>query len=249
MPGGCISLYSEPMSRLVQIIRSAGFNIIMFGSGTLLSLYCVLMARFLPDGIMRVARFWARLCLWGLHVCCGITLDVRGLENLPRGGAVIAAQHQSALDILLWIAIAPHPAFVFKKELKRIPLFGSLLEPSGMIPVDRGGGSAALREMLAGAAAAVAAGRQVIIFPEGTRVAYGARGQIRNGIAALAQAAGVPVLPAATNSGQCWGRRAFGKTPGVVHVTILPALPDGLAREALVARLEAVFYGTQLEAV
>lgn len=235
------------MRIIMRIIRSAGFNVIMFGSGALLSLYCVLVARFLPGGILRVARAWTRLCLWGLRVCCGITLEVRGLENLPAGGAVIAAQHQSALDILLWIAIAPHPAFVFKKELKRIPLFGSLLEPSGMIPVDRGGGSAALREMVAGAAAAAAAGRQVIIFPEGTRVAYGERGQIRNGVAAVAQAAGVPLLPAATNSGQCWGRKAFGKTQGVVHVTILPALPAGLAREEIVARLAAAFYGTMAD--
>lgn len=228
----------------MQLLRSTGFNIIMFGSGALLSLWGVLVARFLPSGIVPVARLWARICLWGLRVCCGIALETEGLENLPAGGVIIAAQHQSALDILIWLAVVPRPTFVFKRELKRIPLFGSLLEPAGMIRVDRSGGGTALREMVAGASAAAAAGRQVVIFPEGTRVAYGVRGQVRNGIVALAQAVNVPVLPAATNSGLRWGRKAYGKTAGPVYVAIQPALPAGLGREELVATLEELFYGT-----
>jgi 1-acyl-sn-glycerol-3-phosphate acyltransferase len=226
----------------MQLLRSTGFNIIMFGSGALLSLWGVLFGRFLPGGILPIAKTWGRTCLWGLRVCCGITLEVEGLENLPAGGAVIAAQHQSALDILIWLTIVPRPVFVFKKELRRIPLFGSLLEPGGMIPVDRGGGGAALRDMVANASKAVDAGGQLVIFPEGTRVAYGVRGQIRNGVVALTQAVKVPVLPAATNAGLRWSRKAYDKKPGPVHVTILPALPKGLRREEVVARLEAVFY-------
>jgi 1-acyl-sn-glycerol-3-phosphate acyltransferase len=229
----------------MQLIRSTGFNIILFGSGALLSLYCVLGGRFMPGGIVRVAKLWGRTSLWGLRVCCGVTLEVTGRENLPAGGAIIAAQHQSALDILMWLTIVPRPVFVFKRELKRIPLFGSLLEPSGMISVNRGGGGSALRDMVSGAAEAAAAGGQVIIFPEGTRVAYGVRGQIRNGIVALAQAVRVPVLPAATNSGLHWGRKSYGKTAGAVHVTILPPLAPGLTREQIVARLEEEFYGAR----
>jgi 1-acyl-sn-glycerol-3-phosphate acyltransferase len=234
--------------RLTQLLRSTGFNIIMFSSGALLSLWGVLVARFLPSGIVPVAKLWGRICLWGLRVCCGISLEVEGLENLPAGGAVIAAQHQSALDILIWLAIVPHPVFVFKKELKRIPLFGSLLEPSGMVPVNRGGGSSALRDMVANASKAVAAGGQLVIFPEGTRVAYGVRGQIRNGVVALTQAVTVPVLPAATNAGLRWSRKAYDKKPGPVHVKIYPALPAGLRRDEVVARLETIFYGALPEA-
>jgi 1-acyl-sn-glycerol-3-phosphate acyltransferase len=227
----------------MQFLRSTGFNIIMFVSGALLSLWGVLVARFLPGGILPVARCWGRICLWGLRVCCGISIKIEGLENLPPGGAIIAAQHQSALDILIWLAVVPRPAFVFKRELRRIPLFGSLLEPAGMIPVDRGGGSKALREMVAGASKAAAAGRQVIIFPEGTRMTYGVRGQVRNGIILLANAVAVPVVPAATNSGRHWSRRAYGKTPGVVHVTLCPALPGGLPRDVVLARINKIFYG------
>ena len=226
----------------MQLLRSTGFNIIMFGSCTLLSLYCALVARFQPGGIVKVAKLWGRICLWGLRTCCGITLDVKGREHLPQGGAVIAAQHQSALDILIWLTIAERPVFVFKQELKRIPVFGSLLEASGMIPVNRGGGAAALRDMVAGAAQAVAAGGQLVIFPEGTRVPYGRHGQIRNGVVALTQAVTVPVLPAATDTGMRWGRKSFAKTPGPVHVTIHPALPPGLSRDNIVTRLETIFY-------
>jgi 1-acyl-sn-glycerol-3-phosphate acyltransferase len=227
----------------MQFLRSTGFNIIMFGSGAVLSLYGVLIGRFLAGGILPIARLWARICLWGLRVCCGITLETKGLENLPDGGAVIVAQHQSALDILIWLAIVPRPAFVFKRELHRIPMFGSLLEPAGMIPVNRGGGAKSLREMVAGAGRAAAGGRQVIIFPEGTRVPYGERAKLRNGVVALTQAVNVPVLPAATNSGQFWSRKAYGKDRGVVYVRILPALQGGLPRDVIVARLEKVFYG------
>ncbi len=226
----------------MQLLRSTAFNIIMFGSGALLSLWGVLIGRFLPGGALPVAQCWGRVCLWGLRVCCGIHVKVEGLENLPPGGAIIAAQHQSALDILIWLAIVPRPAFVFKRELKRIPMFGSLLEPAGMMPVNRGGGSKALREMVAGACKSAAAGRQVIIFPEGTRMAYGVRGQVRNGIVLLANAVTVPVVPAATNSGKHWSRKAYGKTPGEVYVTLHPALPGGLPRDVFLARLNHVFY-------
>jgi 1-acyl-sn-glycerol-3-phosphate acyltransferase len=230
----------------MRLLRSTGFNIIMFGSGAVLSIWCALVARYLPDGIVRAARLWGRISLWALRVCCGVALEVEGRENLPEGGAIIAAQHQSALDILIWLSVVRHPVFVFKKELKRIPVFGGLMEPAGMISVDRGGGSTALREMVAGAITAARAGHQVIIFPEGTRVAYGVRGRIKNGIIALAHHSRMPVLPAATNSGLRWGRKSYGKHPGPVHITIKPPMPVGLTREEIVQWLERIYYGEQV---
>jgi len=227
----------------MRFIRFAAFQAIMIGSGTVLSLWAACIGQFLPGGIIRVAQFWGRICLWGLRVCCGITVKAEGLEHLPEGGAVIAAQHQSALDILIWLTVLPRPAFAFKKELKRIPIFGWLLEPAGMVPVDRSGGRAALREMVTGAKHAAETGQQLVIFPEGTRLAPGVRGQLRPGIAAVAQAVPVPLLPAATDSGQRWGRNAFSKSAGTVHVRVLPALPQGLKRQELLHRLETVYYG------
>jgi 1-acyl-sn-glycerol-3-phosphate acyltransferase len=139
--------------------------------------------------------------------------------------------------------VLPYPALVFKKELRKIPVFGPLLAPAGMIPVDRSGAAPALRKLLQECRDATAAGRQVVIFPEGTRVAPGARVPLQPGIVALAKSAGVPVLPAATDSGTCWGPRAFAKTPGTVRVKLLAPLPAGLQREQIVAELTAIYYG------
>ncbi|WP_026440324.1 lysophospholipid acyltransferase family protein [Acidocella facilis] len=224
-------------------VRSFAFNAVLWGAGAVLSIWCTLFGRHFRNGILRTAQLWTRISLWALRSFCGVSLEVRGLENLPAEGCVIAAQHQSALDILLWISLLPAPAFVFKKELKRIPLFGALLEPSGMISVDRSGGRKALRDMVERAHQAVAAGRQVVIFPEGTRVAPGVRGELRHGIAAMAQGLSAPLLPATTDSGLRWGRKSFQKSPGQVHITIHPAILPGLSREELLATLTALFYG------
>jgi 1-acyl-sn-glycerol-3-phosphate acyltransferase len=215
----------------------------MFGAGLVLSVWGTALRVVAPQRLTPLAQFWARLCLTTLRLCCGINIRIEGLENLPSGGAIIAAQHQSALDILIWLVALPYPALVFKKELRKIPVFGPLLAPAGMIPVDRSGAAPALRKLLQDCRAAAADGRQVVIFPEGTRVAPGARVELQPGIVALAKSAGVPVLPAATDSGACWGPRAFAKAPGTVHVRLLPPLPAGLPREKIITELAGVYYG------
>ena len=108
-----------------------------------------------------------------------------------------------------------------------------------MIPVDRNAGAAAMRELIRHAGAAAAAGRQIVIFPEGTRVAPGVPAKLHPGVAALAARTGLPVIPVATDSGHYWGRRAFRKRPGTIHIAILPPLPGGLPREAQMARMDA----------
>ncbi|HVE21894.1 MAG TPA: lysophospholipid acyltransferase family protein [Acidocella sp.] len=215
----------------------------MIFAGLVLSLWGTILRVVAPHRLTSVAQLWARICLAALRRCCGIHIGVEGLENLPAGGAIIAAQHQSALDILVWLVALPYPALVFKKELRKIPVFGPLLAPTGMIPVDRSGAAPALRKLLQDCRAAAAAGRQVVIFPEGTRVAPGARADLQPGIVALAKSVGVPVLPATTDSGACWGPRAFVKTSGTVTVRLLPPLPAGLTRETIITELSGVYYG------
>ena len=223
-------------------LGAIAFNATMFGSGLLMSLYGLALVRVAPARIPAMGRAWARLCLGALKLFCGINIVLEGAEHMPAGPAIIAAQHQSALDILVWLAILPHPAFVLKQELLRLPLFGSLLVPAGMIPVDRDGAAPALRKMIADSRAALADGRQVVIFPEGTRVAPGARAPLHGGIVALTRIADVPVIPAATDSGRCWPARSFGKTPGEVRVRLFPAMPGGRRREAVIAALNGYFY-------
>ena len=192
--------------------------------------------------VVRVAQRWAALVLAGLRRLCGIDWVVTGREHLPASGAaLIAPMHQLAFDTMIWLLLLPECVYVLKSELTRIPLFGTLLLRGGMISVDRTGGATAMRDLIRRAAAAAAAGRQILIFPEGTRVAPGAGVKLQPGVAALAARTGLPIIPVATDSGDHWGRRAFRKRPGTIRVAILPPLETGLPREELMARLERAY--------
>lgn len=188
---------------------------------------------------MALARTWARCVLAGLRVLCGTRWSVSGRANLPADGPMlIASNHQSAFDTMVWLLLVPCPSYVVKRELLRVPLFGALCRLTGMIVVDRTAGADAIRALLRAAGKALAEGRQIIIFPEGTRVAPGARVPLQPGIAALAARTRLPVIPVATDSGRCWGRRAFRKLPGVIHVAIGAPIPADLDRQELMRRLE-----------
>lgn len=228
---------------MILTLRSLAFNIVMFSSGIILCLAGHAMRLFQPRHVLTAGKIWARINLASLRVICGIHIDVEGQENLPSGNrAIIAAQHQSAFDTLVWLILLPRPAYVLKQELLRLPLFGSLLEPAGFIPVDRAGGAPALRRMVTGCRAALAAGRQVVIFPEGTRVPPGERGVIQPGIVAVASGLNLPVIPVATDSGLYWGRQAFKKYPGHLKIRIFPPLAPGMQREEMIRKLTSAFY-------
>lgn len=216
----------------------------MFGSGTLLSLWGILLWRLGASRLDRVPILWAKICLAALRLFCGVRLRIEGREHLPPAGrAIVAAQHQSTLDILIWLTLLPNPSFVFKRELAKIPLFGVLLEPTGMVPVDRGGAGQALRKMVSDCAKVLATGRQIILFPEGTRVAPGKRARLHPGIIALAKANNLPLIPAATDSGLCWGARAFHISPGTVTVRLHPPIMPETPQDKILAGLAAAFYG------
>jgi 1-acyl-sn-glycerol-3-phosphate acyltransferase len=201
---------------------------------------------FAPARALDYARFWVRTVLWGARAICGIRVQVTGLEHLPRGGAaLLASQHQSAFDTLVWLTLVPLPSYIIKQELTRIPLFGPMLLAAGMISVDRAAGAAALRGVLAATTDAAAAGRQILIFPEGTRVAPGVRVKLQPGIAAIATRLALPVIPVATDSGLRWGRRAFTKYPGVIHIAIGPPIAAGTPRQLLLEAIEAHWRGCE----
>ena len=186
-----------------------------------------------------MARSWAALVLGGAAALCGIRVAVAGREHLPtEGAALIASQHQSAFDTLIWLRLLPRASYVFKAELARIPLFGPLLVPAGQIPVDRGASFSAVRSLLRGADRAKADRRQIVIFPEGTRVAPGVAAELRPGIAALAARTGLPVIPVATDSGLYCGRRAFRKVPGTIRIMVGAPIPPGLPQAGLIAAIQ-----------
>jgi 1-acyl-sn-glycerol-3-phosphate acyltransferase len=224
-------------------LRSLAFNVVMFGTGAALSIWAHVMKRFRPESVLGFGMLWARISLRALGLLCGVQIQVEGAEYLPKSGpALVAAQHQSAFDTLVWLQLLTRPAYVLKRELLDLPLLGPLLLPSGFIAVDRGGGSAALRKMVADCRAAMAQGRQIVIFPEGTRVAPGERATLQPGVVALAHALSLPVIPVATNSGLFWGRNAFHKHAGRLRIKICPPLPASRGRAEILATLTKIYY-------
>lgn len=219
-------------------LRALGFNIAFFGVTGLL---CLAWLPLLAGDRMHFVRGmdrWNRMVNWLLRHIVGLTYEVRGLENLPQGACIVAAKHQSAWDTMVFHSLLADPAVVLKRELLRIPIYGSYARKVGMIPIDRSAGASALREMLRVAQARAEAGRPIVIFPEGTRVAPGERRRLHAGVAALYGRLGVPVVPVALNSGLFWGRQAFMKRPGRILLEFHPPIPPGLSRAEFIARLE-----------
>lgn len=191
-----------------------------------------------PRIVLIPAHLWARLIAWGLRVIVGVRIETRGLEHRPAGAALIASKHQGMLDIVVPYQMVGQPCFVLKQELMRLPLFGWYCNRLGMIPVDRSAGSAALRSLVGASRQRIAEGRQIIIFPEGTRKAIGAPPDYKPGIAALYREMALPVTPMATNSGECWPAKGFIRYPGVVVFEFLPPIPPGLKRASFMTALE-----------
>ncbi len=192
---------------------------------------------------MGVIKGWARFVLFGLRVLCGVRVEVRGLEHRPDGPALIAGKHQGMLDVIAPFTFLDNPCFVMKKELMVLPFFGWFAARTNMIAVDRSAHAAALKGMVRQARERRDQGRQVLIFPEGTRTAPGAAPDYKPGIAALYRDLDTPCVPMATNAGQHWPAHGFRRTPGTVVYEFLPPIPPGLKRAEFMARLE-----TELEA-
>lgn len=184
------------------------------------------------------SRFWARGVLWMLRMFVGLQYQVRGRERLPGGTVIYALKHQSAWETIAMPVIVPPFAAVLKKELLRVPIYGWYLLKVGMVPIDRAARGAAMRAMLKAARDHIAAGRSIMIMPEGTRIAPGRKGRYHSGVAALYGHLDLPVVPIALNSGLFWGRRAYLKRPGVITLEFLDPIRPGLDRQAFMALLE-----------
>jgi 1-acyl-sn-glycerol-3-phosphate acyltransferase len=221
------------------LVRSLLFNA-AFYLVTLVYLIATLPVYFfLPQrGAMAVVRSWASLSTHLLRVVAGTAVEVRGRDNLPAGGVIVASKHQSAFETFALIPLLANPTVVMKRQLRRIPIFGQYTIKAGMINVDRAGKTAALRALAERAGEEVARGRPVVIFPEGTRRPPGAAPAYQSGIALIYRTLGVPVVPVAVNSGLYWPRRSFLHYPGTIIVDILPPIPPGLESRAFLDRLE-----------
>ncbi len=220
----------------MTLLRSLLFALVFYLGSIPIVLVAAIAALFGQTAIVTMARFWARYHGACVRWLLGIRVMVEG--EFPRAG-IIAIKHEAMLETIEILRLIDCPAVVFKAELIRIPVWGWVAQRHGVIPVAREAGSAALRQMLKAARAAVAAGRPVVIFPEGTRVTPGETPALRPGIAGLYKALGLPVIPVAVNSGHVWPRRRFLKRSGVVTMRIGEPIPPGLSREEIEARIHA----------
>jgi len=188
-----------------------------------------------PVALRWCGRAWAILLRKWLWISLGVSIEVRG--EVPSGACVIAAKHQSAWETIGLLGILSDPCFVLKRELSYIPIFGWYIARNRQISVNRGAGMVALKVLLRQAQKAMAEERQVVVFPQGTRVEVDASKPYQAGIAALYGQLNVPVHPVALNSGLVWGRNKFIKHKGKIVVHFLPAVRQGLSKKEFLAEL------------
>jgi 1-acyl-sn-glycerol-3-phosphate acyltransferase len=221
----------------VVIVRSILFNILFYLNLVVL-LFVALATLLMPRRyVLEMAKLWGRSSVWLLRVVCGTSVEFRGVDRMPSGPLIVAAKHQSTWETFALLRWFDDFTFIVKRELMWLPIFGWCMWKGGMVPVDRGRGSQALAAMAARANLEIRRGRQLIIFPEGTRRPPGAEPSYKFGIAHLYANIGVPCIPVALNSGLFWPRRAFLRYPGTIVVEFLDPIPPGLPVDEFFQRL------------
>lgn len=221
----------------MAFLRSLLFTLIFYPA-TLLCVLASFPASLLGTRALRaVPHLWVRIHRWCARYILGIRTRIEGAP--PHGAVLVAAKHQSMYETMELVLLLDEPALVMKRELSDIPLWGWVARRYGIIPVDRAGGGAALRRMMRAAEAAIAEGRSIVLFAEGTRVPTGAQPPLQPGFAGLYRALKLPVVPLALDSGRLWPPRRFVKRPGTITFRFGDPIAPGLKREEIEARVHA----------
>ncbi|MEM7295957.1 MAG: 1-acyl-sn-glycerol-3-phosphate acyltransferase [Pseudomonadota bacterium] len=225
------------MSTTWSYTRSITFILQMYLMMAIMALLFLIPAIASPEGARLACRTYARYVRWTASWWVGIRSEIRG--QVPQGEVIIAAKHQSFLDIILIFGALPRPKFIMKRILLWSPILGQYAYRLGCVPVNRGGRAKAVAKMVADVEAGRADPGQLCIYPQGTRVAPGAHAPYKVGTAILYEQLGQPCVPVATNVGLFWPKRGLRRTPGLAVVKFLPTIPPGLEKEAFMARLES----------
>lgn len=217
-------------------LRSLVFDVLMYGLMVVMGIVLAPMAMWSVDGALRVVRLYSTSVFWLLERICGLRTEVRG--TVPTGDVIVASKHQSFLDILLLVHHLPRPSFVMKQQLRWAPIFGLYAMRVGSTPVNRGAKSQAMRDMVERIEKGAEAARQVVIYPQGTRVLPGAVLPYKVGAGVLYDRLGKTCVPAATNVGVFWARRSPYRKPGLAVLEFLDPIPPGLPIPEFMHRLE-----------
>lgn len=185
-------------------------------------------------------KFWMKNVRWSLRVIARVETEIRGEENVPDGPLIWASKHQSMYDAFVPWFVLDHPAIIIKRELLWYPMFGWYAMRTDMIAIDRSGGSKTLRSMVEASRKRMEKdkGRQLLIFPEGTRVAPGSSPKYKSGVYAMYKGLDVPVVPVANNIGLCWPAHGVRRRPGKAVIEILPAIEPGLTKREFMEKLQ-----------
>jgi len=227
----------------MPLLRSLAYAAIFYPVTAFWVLAGIFATLFGHRATLGVVLSWTEFHNWLAKYVLGITARVEG--TIPAGSYLIAVKHQSMYETLEMVRISHLPVIVLKRELADIPLFGTLTRRYGVIAVERTAGAKALRALVGEGKSAMASGRSVIIYPEGTRVRVGEKPELRSGFAALYRALGLPVVPVAVDSGLLWGR-GFIHQSGVVTMKIGETIPPGLKRDEIEARVHAAINALEL---
>jgi len=221
----------------LAVLRTILFTLAFYGGSVPVVLLAFIILPFSAYHMQTMARNWGRYHYWCARHILRIRVRIDG--DLPGGQVLYAIKHESFFETIELLRIFNRPAVVAKKELSRIPLWSQIARTYGMIFIDREGGAAALRHMMIEVRRFVAAGRSIVIFPEGTSIPPGEHPPLQAGFAGLYKLAKLPVVPIAIDSGRLYPRRGFIKWPGLVTYKVGETIPAGLPREELEARVHA----------
>jgi 1-acyl-sn-glycerol-3-phosphate acyltransferase len=224
------------------LVRSIVFNVLFVLNNALWFIFGWIGIPFVSREkfYVTIGHPWCWSNLWLHRVICGVTVEVRGRENIPPGGIIIAAKHQSAWETLALAASVPNPSFIIKRQLMFIPLFGFYLWWSRQTPINRGDRKQAMAAMNKAAAFTTANGWQLIIFPEGTRRPVDAEPNYKQGIAHLYEACDVPCVPVSHNAGLVWPRRTILKHPGKIIMEFHKPIQPGMPKDEFFQHLRSV---------
>lgn len=218
------------------MLRALLFNIVFY-VGTILTAIIGFPFLIIKGFGVFMSRAWPMAVSKVLAVTVGTTFKVEG--KIPTDPVLILSKHQSAWETIAYNHIIHRPAFVLKEELMWIPFFGTYLKAVGMIALDRRGQIHALKKLIRDSKKVISEGRPILLFPEGTRAAPGAKVPYKKGAFMLYKNLGVPAVPVALNSGIFWPRRTFMKYKGTITVKFLPPIQPGLSEEEFMSRIEA----------
>ncbi|GGY54157.1 lysophospholipid acyltransferase family protein [Pseudoduganella albidiflava] len=228
------------MRKAVLFLRSLVFAVVMAIATVIWSFVCMLAAPLPYNKRYYVTSRWNVFVVWLAKVVCGIHYEFKGHENFPDSPAIVLSKHQSAWETIFLLANLPRPlVFVFKKEILYIPFFGWGIALLRMIPIDRKQGKNAFRMVVAHGKRRLKDGQWIIMFPEGTRIPVGQAGKYKSGGTRLAIETGVPVIPIAVNSGECWPKNSFIKYPGKITVSVgKPISSEGQTPDGMMEQVE-----------